>query len=807
MSKYDFTAIESKWQRYWAEHNSFRAEEDYTKPKFYALVEFPYPSGQGLHIGHPRPYTAMDVVSRKRRMEGYNVLFPMGWDAFGLPTENFAIKNKIHPAIVTENNVARFKSQLQALGLSFDWEREINTTDPNYFHWTQWIFLQMFKKGLAYKKETAVNWCTSCKVVLANEEVVGGVCERCGGEVVQKVKSQWMLKITEYAQRLLDDLDEVDYLEKIKTAQRNWIGRSTGAEVDFQTTTGDTLKIYTTRPDTLFGATYMVISPEHPMIEKWADKLENMDEIRAYQEKAARKSDFERTEMAKEKTGVCLKGVRGINPVNDREIPIFVSDYVLMSYGTGAIMAVPAHDTRDYEFAKVFDLPIIEVVAGGDIEKEAFTDCATGTMVNSGFLDGLSVEEAKVKIKAWLEQTGKGKSKVNYKLRDWVFSRQRYWGEPIPVVYCDQCGWVGLPESELPLTLPDVESYMPTDTGESPLSTLESFINTTCPQCGGPAKRETDTMPQWAGSSWYYLRYCDPKNPNGIASKEALQYWMPVDWYNGGMEHTTLHLLYSRFWHKFLYDIGVVDTKEPYQRRTSHGMILGDDPEHPGKFTKMSKSKGNVINPDDVIQEYGADTLRLYEMFVGDFEKAAPWSTSSIRGCKRFLDRIWALQDCLIDGDTYREQLVRKMHQTIQKVSNDIETLKFNTAIAAMMELLNEITATGAINRAEFRTLLLLLNPFAPHMTEELYEKHCGGILSEQSWPTYDEALCKEDTVEIVVQINGKVRCKTQIAVGAEKDAVLAQALAEPKIAEAVAGKQLVKQIYVPNKLVNFVAK
>lgn len=807
MSKYDFTAIEAKWQRYWAEHNTFHAENDYTKPKFYALVEFPYPSGEGLHIGHPRPYTAMDVVSRKRRMEGYNVLFPMGWDAFGLPTENYAIKHKIHPAIVTANNVARFKSQLQALGMSFDWEREINTTDPNYFHWTQWIFLQMFKKGLAYKKETAVNWCTSCKVVLANEEVVGGVCERCGGEVVQKVKSQWMLKITEYAQRLLDDLEDVNYLEKIKTAQRNWIGRSTGAEVDFQTTAGDTLKIYTTRPDTLFGATYMVISPEHPMIEKWADKLENMEEIRAYQEKAARKSDFERTEMAKEKTGVCLKGVRGINPVNDTEIPIFVSDYVLMSYGTGAIMAVPAHDTRDYEFAKVFDLPIIEVVKGGDVTKEAFTDCAAGTMVNSGFLDGLSVEEAKVKIKSWLEATGKGKSKVNYKLRDWIFSRQRYWGEPIPVVYCDKCGWVGLPESELPLTLPDVESYMPTDTGESPLSTLESFINTTCPQCGGPAKRETDTMPQWAGSSWYYLRYCDPKNPNGIASKEALDYWMPVDWYNGGMEHTTLHLLYSRFWHKFLYDIDVVNTKEPYKRRTSHGMILGDDPEHPGKFTKMSKSKGNVINPDDVIKEYGADTLRLYEMFVGDFEKAAPWSTSSIRGCKRFLDRIWALQDILIDGDTYREELKRKMHQTIQKVSNDVETLKFNTAIAAMMELLNEIAATGAINYAEFRTLLLLLNPFAPHITEELYEKYCGGILHEQSWPTYDEALCKEDTVEIVVQINGKVRCKMMIAVGAEKDAVLKQALAEPKIAEAVAGKQLLKQIYVPNKLVNFVAK
>ena len=801
MSKYDFTAIEKKWQQYWEEHHSFRAGTDYSKPKFYALVEFPYPSGQGLHIGHPRPYTAMDIVSRKRRMQGYNVLFPMGWDAFGLPTENFAIKNKIHPAIVTKNNVARFKSQLQALGMSFDWEREINTTDPDYFHWTQWIFVQMFKKGLAYKKEMAVNWCTSCKVVLANEEVVGGVCERCGGEVVRKVKSQWMLKITEYAQRLLDDLDEVNYLDRIKTTQRNWIGRSTGAEVDFATTAGDTLKIYTTRPDTLFGATYMVMSPEHPLIEQWSDRLENMDEIRAYQEKAARKSDFERTEMAKEKTGVCLKGVCGINPVNGKEIPIFLSDYVLMSYGTGAIMAVPAHDTRDYEFAKVFGLPIIEVVKGGDVTKEAFTDCETGIMTNSDFLDGLTVEEAKVKIKQWLEENGKGKSKVNYKLRDWVFSRQRYWGEPIPIVHCDKCGYVALPESELPLTLPDVESYMPTDNGESPLSTLDSFINTTCPQCGGPAQRETDTMPQWAGSSWYYLRYCDPKNDKELASKEALDYWMPVDWYNGGMEHTTLHLLYSRFWHKFLYDIGVVSMKEPYMRRTSHGMILGEDGQ------KMSKSRGNVINPDDVIASYGADTLRLYEMFVGDFEKTAPWSTSSIKGCKRFLDRIWALQDVLTDGDTYRDAIQSKMHKTIKKVSEDIENLKFNTAIAAMMELLNDISATGSINRAEFATLLMLLNPFAPHITEELYAAHCGGILSEQTWPSYDEALCADQTVEIVVQINGKVKTKLEIPVTAEKDAVLEQAAAEPKIAEALAGKTLVKKIYVPNKLVNFVAK
>ena len=799
MSKYDFTAIEAKWQRYWAEHDTFHAEDDYTKPKFYALVEFPYPSGQGLHIGHPRPYTAMDVVSRKRRMEGYNVLFPMGWDAFGLPTENYAIKHKIHPAIVTANNVARFKSQLQALGMSFDWDREINTTDPNYFHWTQWIFLQMFKKGLAYKKETAVNWCTSCKVVLANEEVVGGVCERCGGEVVQKVKSQWMLKITEYAQRLLDDLDEVDYLEKIKTAQRNWIGRSTGAEVDFQTTAGDTLKIYTTRPDTLFGATYMVISPEHPLIEKWADKLENMDEIRAYQEKAARKSDFERTEMAKEKTGVCLKGVRGINPVNDKEIPIFVSDYVLMSYGTGAIMAVPAHDTRDYEFAKVFDLPIIEVVKGGDVTKEAFTDCATGTMVNSGFLDGMSVEDAKVKIKGWLEATGKGKSKVNYKLRDWVFSRQRYWGEPIPVVYCDKCGWVGLPESELPLTLPDVESYMPTDTGESPLSTLESFINTTCPKCGGAAKRETDTMPQWAGSSWYYLRYCDPKNPNGIASKEALNYWMPVDWYNGGMEHTTLHLLYSRFWHKFLYDQGVVPTPEPYQKRTSHGMILGENGE------KMSKSRGNVVNPDDIVQEYGADTLRTYEMFIGAFDLAASWSEDGVKGCRRFLDRVWKLQDLMTDEEGYSKDLETKMHQTIKKVSNDFENLKYNTAIAAMMTLLNDFYKKGSITRGELKTLIILLNPVAPHITEEMWQIiGCEGRVYQQTWPEFDEAKTVESSVEIAVQINGKVKGTLGIQKDDPKDQVIAKA--KEVIADKLTGN-IVKEIYVPGRLVNIVMK
>ena len=802
MSKYDFTAIEKKWQKYWEEHHTFAAGTDYSKPKFYALVEFPYPSGQGLHIGHPRPYTAMDIVSRKRRLEGYNVLFPMGWDAFGLPTENYAIKNKIHPAIVTKNNIAHFKAQLQSLGLSFDWDREINTTDPEYFKWTQWIFLQMFKKGLAYKKEMSVNWCTSCKVVLANEEVVGGVCERCGGEVIHKVKSQWMLKITEYAQRLLDDLAEVNYLDKIKATQINWIGRSTGAEVDFTTTTGETLTVYTTRPDTLFGATYMVISPEHPYIEKWADKLSNMEEIRAYQEKAARKSDFERTEMAKDKTGVELKGIRAINPVNGREIPIFISDYVLMTYGTGAIMAVPAHDTRDYDFAKVFHLPIIEVVAGGDIEKEAFTDCATGKMVNSGFLDGLSVEEAKVKIKEWLKENGKGHEKVNYKLRDWVVSRQRYWGEPIPIVYCEKCGYVPLPESELPLTLPEVDSYMPTDNGESPLSTLDSFINTTCPHCGGPAKRETDTMPQWAGSSWYYLRYCDPKNKECLASKEALDYWMPVDWYNGGMEHTTLHLLYSRFWHKFLYDIGAVSQKEPYMRRTSHGMILGEDGQ------KMSKSRGNVINPDEVVAQYGADTLRLYEMFIGDFEKTAPWSPSSIRGCKRFLDRVWALQDMLTDGEEYRPETRALMHKTIKKVSEDIENLKFNTAIASMMALINEIYALGSINRAELRTLLLLLNPFAPHMTEEMYEvQNLGGVLNEQKWPTFDPALCVDEMVELVVQINGKVRSKLQVPVDGAQADVLEKAKAEPKIQDALQGKQIVKEIYVQNKLVNFVAK
>ena len=806
---YDFTAIENKWQKYWDEHKTFHAENDYSKPKFYALVEFPYPSGQGLHIGHPRPYTAMDIVSRKRRLQGYNVLFPMGWDAFGLPTENFAIKNKIHPAIVTKNNVARFKAQLKSLGLSFDWDREINTTDPDYFKWTQWIFLKLFKAGLAYKKEMNVNWCTSCKVVLANEEVVNGKCERCGGEVVHKVKSQWMLKITEYAQKLIDDLDSVDYFEKIKTAQKNWIGRSTGAEVDFTTTAGDMLTIYTTRPDTLFGATYMVISPEHPIIEKWADKLQNMDAIREYQAAAARKSDFDRTEMNKDKTGVKLEGVRAVNPVNGKEIPIFISDYVLITYGTGAIMAVPAHDTRDWEFAKVFNLPIIEVVKGGeDVQKEAFTDCATGIMVNSEFLDGLSVEDAKVKIKEWLTANGKGREKVNYKLRDWVFSRQRYWGEPIPVVNCEKCGWVALPESELPLKLPDVDSYMPTDTGESPLSTLESFINTTCPCCGGPAKRETDTMPQWAGSSWYFLRYCDPHNDKELASKEALKYWMPVDWYNGGMEHTTLHLLYSRFWHKFLYDQGVVPCKEPYMKRTSHGMILGKDPERPGEFTKMSKSKGNVVNPDDVVKEYGADTLRLYEMFVGDFEKAAPWQENGIKGCKRFLDRVWAMQEKVVPGDEYSDKLRASMHKTIKKVSEDIETLKFNTAIATMMGLLNEIDAAGSLTRADYRTLLILLNPFAPHITEELYQvMGYEGVLNEQKWVEYDEKLCVEDSVEIVVQVNGKVKARFNAPVDCAKEELENLAFDLPEIKALTDGKTVVKKIAVPNKLVNIVVK
>ena len=802
MIPYDYKTIEKKWQEKWEQAGIFHAVNGSDKPKFYALVEFPYPSGQGLHVGHPRSYTALDIVARKRRKNGYNVLYPMGWDAFGLPTENFAIKNHIHPEIVTKNNIAHFKEQLVSLGFSFDWSREINTTDPDYYKWTQWIFLKLFEKGLAYKKEMSVNWCTSCKCVLANEEVVNGVCERCGSEVVHKVKSQWMLKITEYAQRLIDDLDDLDFIERVKLQQKNWIGRSTGAEVKFKATTGDELKVYTTRPDTLFGATYMVISPEHPFVEKWANDLENIEEIRAYRAEAAKKSDFERTEVAKEKTGVRLRGVEAINPVNRKQIPIFVSDYVLMTYGTGAIMAVPAHDTRDYEFAKVFDLPIVEVVAGGNVEKEAFTDCSAGKMVNSGFLDGLTVDEAKKAIVEWLEKEGVGEPKVNFKLRDWVFSRQRYWGEPIPIVHCDKCGYVALPESELPLKLPEVESYEPTDNGESPLAKIDSFVNTTCPHCGGPAKRETDTMPQWAGSSWYFLRYCDPHNDKELASKEALDYWTPVDWYNGGMEHTTLHLLYSRFWHKFLYDIGVVPTKEPYAKRTSHGMILGENGE------KMSKSRGNVVNPDDVVRDYGADTLRLYEMFIGDFEKAAPWSTSSIKGCRRFVERIWNLQNSLNDEKGHSRSLERAINKTVKKVTEDIEGMKFNTAIAAMMSLLNETDKVGSISREDYKTIINLLNPFAPHITEELWEMQgFDGFCSLADWPEYDEALCTDSEVEIAVQVNGKLRSRITVAVDADQDTVLAAAKAEQKVADELSGGNIVKEIYIKGKLVNIVVK
>ncbi len=800
--KHEFKEIEPKWQKKWEEAHVFHAENDYTKPKYYALVEFPYPSGQGLHVGHPRSYTALDIVARKRRMQGYNVLYPMGWDAFGLPTENFAIKNHIHPEIVTAQNVAHFKAQLKSLGLSFDWDREINTTDPGYYKWTQWIFLQLFKKGLAYKKEMSVNWCTSCKCVLANEEVVNGVCERCGSEVIHKVKSQWMLKITAYAQRLIDDLSDVNYLERVKTSQINWIGRSTGAEVEFDTTGGDKLLIYTTRPDTLFGATYMVMSPEHPYIEKWADRITNMDAVREYQEVSARKSDFERTEMAKDKTGVRLEGVAAINPVNGKEIPIFISDYVLMSYGTGAIMAVPGHDTRDWEFAKKFGLPIIEVVKGGDVEKEAFTDCATGIMVNSGFLDGLTVEEAKKTIIKWLEEQKKGETKVNYKLRDWVFSRQRYWGEPIPLVNCPKCGWVAIPESELPLRLPEVESYEPTDNGESPLAKLTDWVKTTCPCCGGPAERETDTMPQWAGSSWYFLRYCDPHNVNALAAKEALDYWMPVDWYNGGMEHTTLHLLYSRFWHKFLYDIGVVSCKEPYAKRTSHGMILGENGE------KMSKSRGNVVNPDDVVAQYGADTLRMYEMFIGDFEKTAPWNTSSIKGSKRFLERVAALTDMMTPEEGYSPELEGSFHRMIKKVSEDIEGLKCNTAIAAMMSVLNEIYDKGSVTRGELMTFITLLNPFAPHLTEEINEVLGNReMLARAKWPEYDPAKCVDAAVEIAVQVSGKIKARLMIPTDSTEEAVKALVMADANVQAALAGKTVIKEIYVKGKLYNIVAK
>ena len=801
--KYDHKQVEKKWQDVWDQAHCFEAQNGSDKPKFYALVEFPYPSGQGLHVGHPRSYTALDIVARKKRMQGYNVLYPMGWDAFGLPTENYAIKNHVHPAEVTKKNIARFKSQLKALGLSFDWSREINTTDPNYYKWTQWIFLQLFKKGLAYKKEMSVNWCTSCKCVLANEEVVNGVCERCGSEVVHKTKSQWMLAITKYAQRLIDDLDDVDFIERVKVQQKNWIGRSTGAEVDFKTTEGDTLTVYTTRPDTLFGATYMVISPEHPAIEQWADKLANIGDVRAYREEAARKSDFERTELNKEKTGVRLDGVAAINPVNGREIPIFVSDYVLMGYGTGAIMAVPAHDDRDWEFAKKFGCEIIEVVSGGeDVQQAAFTaKDETGILVNSDFLNGKTVKDAIPAMIAWLEEKGIGRAKVQYKLRDWVFSRQRYWGEPIPLVHCDKCGWVPVPEDQLPLTLPDVESYEPTENGESPLAKMTDWVNTTCPCCGGPAKRETDTMPQWAGSSWYFLRYMDPHNDKALASKEALAYWSPVDWYNGGMEHTTLHLLYSRFWHKFLYDIGVVPTKEPYAKRTSHGMILGENGE------KMSKSRGNVVNPDEIVDTYGADTMRLYEMFIGDFEKAAPWSPKSIKGCRRFLERVWGLAEKVQPGDSYSKEHEVLMHRTIKKVGEDADNLKANTAIAALMTMLNAFYDKG-VNQAEYKTFLTLLNPFAPHITEELWQQLGGeGLLSVAPWPVYDEAKTVEETVEIAVQVNGKLKCTIKLPADCDKQVAIDTALAEEKVQHAVEGKQMVKQIVVPGKIVNLVVK
>lgn len=801
---YNHKVVEKKWQKVWDDEKAFAATNDYTKPKYYALVEFPYPSGQGLHVGHPRPYTALDIVARKRRMQGYNVLYPMGWDAFGLPTENYAIKNKIHPKIVTENNVKHFKDQLHSLGYSFDWDREINTTDPNYYKWTQWIFLKLFKAGLAYKKEMPINWCTSCKVGLANEEVVNGVCERCGAPVVRKVKSEWMLKITEYADKLIEGLNDVDYIERVKVSQKNWIGRSTGAEVDFRIKdTEDKLRIYTTRCDTLFGVTYMVVSPEHPYLDKYKDQIKNWDEILAYREQASRKSDFERAELAKDKTGVAIDGLTAINPVNGKEVPIWVSDYVLMSYGTGAIMAVPAHDERDWEFAKKFHLPIIQVVAKNgeevDVNEAAFTDVATGVLINSDFLNGLEVKDAKEKMITFLEEKGIGEAKTNYKLRDWVFSRQRYWGEPIPIVHCDKCGYVPLDESELPLLLPEVESYMPTDNGESPLAAMTDWVNTTCPCCGGPAKRETDTMPQWAGSSWYFLRYTDPNNDEALASPEALKYWMPVDWYNGGMEHTTLHLLYSRFWHKFLYDEGVVPCPEPYQKRTSHGMILGENGE------KMSKSRGNVVNPDDIVNEYGADTLRTYEMFIGAFDLAASWSEDGVKGCRRFLDRVWKLQDIMTDEEGYSKDLETKMHQTIKKVSNDFENLKYNTAIATMMALLNDFYKKGSITKGELKTLIILLNPVAPHITEEMWQViGCEGRVYQQTWPEYDEAKTVESSVEIAVQINGKVKATLGIQKDDPKDEVIAKA--KEKIADKLTGN-IVKEIYVPGRLVNIVMK
>ena len=805
MSKpYNHKVVEKKWQKVWDDEKAFAATDDYSKPKYYALVEFPYPSGQGLHVGHPRPYTALDIVARKRRMQGYNVLYPMGWDAFGLPTENYAIKNKVHPKIVTANNVAHFKDQLHSLGYSFDWDREINTTDPNYYKWTQWIFLKLFKVGLAYKKEMPINWCTSCKVGLANEEVVNGRCERCGSEVVRKVKSEWMLKITEYADKLIEGLNDVDYIERVKVSQRNWIGKSTGAEVDFSIKgKEDKLRIYTTRCDTLFGVTYMVVSPEHPYLDKYKAEIKNWSEIEAYREAASKKSDFERAELAKDKTGVQIDGLVAVNPVNGKEVPIWVSDYVLMSYGTGAIMAVPAHDERDWEFAKKFNLPIIQVVAKNgeavDVNEAAFTDVATGVLINSDFLNGLEVKDAKEKMISYLEEKGIGTAKTNYKLRDWVFSRQRYWGEPIPIVECEKCGYVPIDESELPLMLPEVESYMPTDNGESPLAAMTDWVNTTCPCCGGPAKRETDTMPQWAGSSWYFLRYCDPHNDKALASPESLKYWLPVDWYNGGMEHTTLHLLYSRFWHKFLYDQKVVPTPEPYQKRTSHGMILGENGE------KMSKSRGNVVNPDDIVREYGADTLRTYEMFIGAFDLAASWSEDGVKGCRRFLERVWKLQDIMTDEEGYSADLETKMHQTIKKVSNDFENLKYNTAIAAMMALINDFYKKNAVTKGEYKTLITLLNPVAPHITEELWQIVGGeGYLYQTTWPEYDEAKTVESTVEIAVQINGKTKGTITIGKDDAKDDVIAKA--KESIADKLTGN-IVKEIYVPGRIVNIVAK
>ena len=800
--KYDHKQVEKKWQDIWDEKQCFKAENGSDKEKFYALVEFPYPSGQGLHVGHPRSYTALDIVARKKRMQGYNVLYPMGWDAFGLPTENFAIKNHVHPAEVTKKNIARFKSQLKSLGLSFDWSREINTTDPSYYKWTQWIFLQLFKKGLAYKKEMSVNWCTSCKCVLANEEVVNGVCERCGSEVVHKTKSQWMLAITKYAQRLIDDLDDVNYIERVKIQQKNWIGRSTGAEVDFKTTEGDTLTVYTTRPDTLFGATYMVISPEHPMIEQWADKLNNIADVRAYREEAARKSDFERTELNKDKTGVKLEGVAAINPVNGKQIPIFVSDYVLMGYGTGAIMAVPAHDERDYDFAKKFGIDIIEVIKGGDISKEAYT--GDGEMVNSGFLDGFTNKKDSIhKMLEVLTERGIGHEGVQYKMKDWAFNRQRYWGEPIPIVHCPKCGMVPVPYDELPLKLPKIENFEPGQDGQSPLAKIDSFVNCKCPKCGGDAKRETDTMPQWAGSSWYFLRYIDPHNPNALADPDKLKYWGQVDWYNGGMEHVTRHLIYSRFWHKFLYDIGVVPYDEPYAKRTAQGLILGPDGD------KMSKSKGNVVDPNEVVDQYGADVLRTYVLFMGDYEKAAPWSESSVKGCKRFIDRIWNLQEIVTDSDEYSKELEASMHKLIKKVSEDIENMKFNTAIAAMMTLVGEMQKNGC-SKGDMKALLVMLSPFAPHMAEELWEMlgFAGeGFACQQRWPEYDESKTAASEITMAVQVGGKLRGSIVVPAGADNDAIVAAAMADSKVRKFTDGMQLVKSIVVPGRLVNLIVK